>query len=167
MGRFQEITALSGLPSLAEKKQFYTVPDFKIGGTYEIGRPDTYEFGGQGGTTLESLGAEPLRTSYIAVGTPKWDSSGRVINAVLVSSVLRGRFSSLLLLLVRRTGRELLFSVAGSRSGKDHRYEPFLRDLSRCARPVGREQTQRRAGYEVPPVQHVRLCASQLSFAER
>jgi homoserine O-acetyltransferase/O-succinyltransferase len=90
MRRSEGITALSGLPSLAGLKRFFTVPDFKIGGTYTIGRPDTYEFGGQGGTTLETLAAGPLRTSYIAVGTPERDSAGRITNAVIINSYYVG-----------------------------------------------------------------------------
>ena len=90
MRRSCEITALSGLPSLTEKKQYYTIPSFKIGGSYTVGRTGTYEFGASDGTTLESLGAEPLRTSYIAVGTPDRDSSGRITNAVIVNSYYAG-----------------------------------------------------------------------------
>lgn len=90
MGRSRGITALSGLPSLARQKRFYTVPGFKIGGSYSIGEPTRYEFGGQGGTTLESLGAEPLRTSYIAVGTPERDSAGLITNAVIINSYYAG-----------------------------------------------------------------------------
>lgn len=90
MSRKRGITELSGLPSLAKKKRFHTIPDFKLGGSYNIGHPHLFEFGGEGGTTLESVGAEPLRTSYIAEGTPERDSSGRITNAVIVNSYYGG-----------------------------------------------------------------------------
>ena len=49
-----------------------------------------YELGGKGGVTLESLGAEPLRTAYIAVGTPKKDVNGQITNAVVISPYYSG-----------------------------------------------------------------------------
>lgn len=89
-GHLNTITPISGLRTLAPLKRFHTIPDFKIGGTYEIGDPSRYELGGEGGTTLESLGAEPLRTAYIAVGTPERDSDGRITNAVIISPYYSG-----------------------------------------------------------------------------
>jgi homoserine acetyltransferase len=86
----KKITGLSGVRSLRGLKRFHTIPGFRIGGTYEIGDPARYEYGGQGGTTLESLGAEPLRTSYIAVGTPERDHLGRIINALIISAYYAG-----------------------------------------------------------------------------
>jgi homoserine acetyltransferase len=86
----KEITPLSGVPELHELKQFYHVPNFKIGGTYELGNEAAYEFGGKGGVTLESLKQKPLRTAYIAVGTPKMDSNGKIINAVIISPYYSG-----------------------------------------------------------------------------
>ena len=68
------LTRASGIEGLNSLKQFYTVPNFKIGGTYEFGKEAAYEWGGSGGVTLESLGSAPLQTAYIAVGTP---SEGR------------------------------------------------------------------------------------------
>jgi homoserine O-acetyltransferase/O-succinyltransferase len=86
----QDVTALSGVRMLWNLKKFHSIPDFRIGGTYEIGNPLQYEFGGADGTTLEALGAGPLRTSYIAVGTPERDAAGRITNAVIVSSYYGG-----------------------------------------------------------------------------
>jgi homoserine O-acetyltransferase len=86
----KRITPLSGIPPLQELKQFYHVPNFKIGGTYELGNEAAYEFGGKGGTTLESLRQKPLRTAYIAVGTPKTDADGKIINAVIISPYYSG-----------------------------------------------------------------------------
>lgn len=79
----KSITRLSGIPELEVLKDYYSVPNFKIGGTYEFGHEASYEFGGKGGVTLESLGQKPLRTSYIAMGTPKRDANGKIINAVI------------------------------------------------------------------------------------
>ena len=82
----KSITRLSGIPELEPLKEYYSIPNFKIGGTYEFGNEASYEFGGKGGVTLESLGQKPLRTSYIAVGTPKRDANGKIINAVIFNS---------------------------------------------------------------------------------
>ena len=82
----KSITRLFGIPELEPLKEYFSVPNFKIGGTYEFGNEAAYEFGGKGGVTLESLGQKPLRTSYIAVGTPKRDANGKIINAVIFNS---------------------------------------------------------------------------------
>jgi homoserine acetyltransferase len=84
------ITRLSGVESLNALKKYYSFPNFKIGGQYDVGDAASYEFGGKGGVTLESLGAKPLRLSYIAVGTPKRDANGKIINAVLISPYYSG-----------------------------------------------------------------------------
>jgi len=81
---------LSGVKPLGRLKRYFSVPDFKLGGRYPIGDEARYEFGADNGTTLESLGAEPLRTAYIAVGTPQRDEQGRITNAVIVSSYYAG-----------------------------------------------------------------------------
>ncbi|SPF32868.1 Alpha/beta hydrolase fold (fragment) [Syntrophobacter sp. SbD1] len=86
----EPITRLSGVPDLASLKQYYSVPNFAIGGKYDPGKPSAFELGGAGGVTLESLGQEPLRLSYIAVGTPKRDTHGKIINAVIISSYYSG-----------------------------------------------------------------------------
>lgn len=85
-----DLTPLSGVRTLASLKKFQTIANFKIGGTYEIGDPSRYELGGEGGTTLESLGAGPLRTAYIAVGTPERDDEGRITNAIIISPYYSG-----------------------------------------------------------------------------
>ena len=46
--------------------------------------------GGEGGTTLESLGGGKLRTAYIAVGTPRRNAAGEITNAVVISSYYSG-----------------------------------------------------------------------------
>lgn len=84
------VTDLAGVPALRSLKRFYHVPDFKLGGTYAIGDPTVYESGADDGVTLESLGKEPLRTAYIALGTPERDNSGAITNAVIVNSHYSG-----------------------------------------------------------------------------
>ncbi|MFZ0932366.1 MAG: alpha/beta fold hydrolase [Syntrophobacteraceae bacterium] len=82
----EPITRLSGVADLASLKQYYSVPNFMIGGKYDPAQPSTFESGAAGGVTLESLGREPLRLSYIAVGTPERDKVGKIVNAVIISS---------------------------------------------------------------------------------
>ena len=89
-GKSRPLTALSGVRSLGSLKEFHTVEGFRIGGDYAVGDEQQYEFGGEGGVTLESLGAAPLRTAYIAVGTPQRDRQGRITNAVIISSYYSG-----------------------------------------------------------------------------
>lgn len=86
----ETITRLSGIEPLNALKKFYSVPNFKIGGHYDVGNEASFEFGGKGGVTLESLGAKPLRLAYIAVGTPKRDEKGKIVNAVLISPYYSG-----------------------------------------------------------------------------
>ncbi len=72
-----KITATCSQERLCQLKRFYEVPNFRIGGTYELSAPDKWAQGGEGGTTLESLGAGPLKTAYIALGTPVRNAAGR------------------------------------------------------------------------------------------
>jgi homoserine O-acetyltransferase len=71
-------------------KQYYEIPDFRLGGRYDLGNPSSWKFGGEGGKTLESLGAGKLRTAYIAVGTPRRNAAGEITNAVVVNSYYSG-----------------------------------------------------------------------------
>ncbi|MGC8602917.1 MAG: alpha/beta fold hydrolase [Desulfomonilaceae bacterium] len=86
----EPITRLSGVPHLASLKKYYSVPNFVLGGKYDQGKAFTFEFGGAGGVTLESLGRKPLRLSYIAVGTPERDTDGKIVNAVIISPYYTG-----------------------------------------------------------------------------
>ena len=52
-------------------KKTYEIANFKIGGKYDLSYPSKWEFGGEGGVTLESLGAGKLRTGYITIGTAR------------------------------------------------------------------------------------------------
>jgi len=86
----EPITRLSGVPALESLKKYYSVPNFAIGGKYDVQNEASFKFGGAGGATLESMGREPLRLSYIAVGTPERDKDGKIINAVLISPYYSG-----------------------------------------------------------------------------
>jgi homoserine acetyltransferase len=86
----EPITRLSGVPDLESLKKYYSVPNFAIGGKYDLSKEATFEFGGAGGVTLESLGRKPLRVSYIAVGTPRRDKDGKIVNAVIISPYYSG-----------------------------------------------------------------------------
>ncbi|GBC59475.1 alpha/beta hydrolase [Desulfonema ishimotonii] len=86
----KEITRLAGDPSLESLKEYYRIPNFRLAGEYDPDDEKSFEFGGKGGVTLESLGQEPLRTAYIAVGTPEKDENGKIINAVVINSFYSG-----------------------------------------------------------------------------
>lgn len=89
-GENRPVTALWGVRSLKRLKDFHTIEDFRLGGTYRPGEEADYEFGGEGGVTLESLRAGPLRTAYIACGTPERDAGGRITNAIVISPFYNG-----------------------------------------------------------------------------
>ena len=84
------VTASCGVEGLTLLKSFYAIPHFRIGGTYDLDDPSSWQSGGRGGVTLESLGEEPLRTACIAVGTPHRDPNGFIDNAVLFSPFYSG-----------------------------------------------------------------------------
>jgi homoserine O-acetyltransferase/O-succinyltransferase len=86
----EPITRLSGVPELDSLKKYYSLPNFVIGGKYDLGNESAFELGGAGGVTLESLGQEPLRLSYIAVGKPERDKDGKIVNAVIISPYYSG-----------------------------------------------------------------------------
>jgi homoserine O-acetyltransferase len=93
------VTSLAAAESLTRRssqeqhdglKKYYEISDFRLGGRYDLGNPSSWEFGGEGGKTLESLGAGKLRTAYIAVGTPRRNAAGEITNAVVISSYYSG-----------------------------------------------------------------------------
>ena len=86
----ESITRLSAIQQLHSLKKFYSIPNFRIGGRYQLDNKGDYEYGGTGGVTLESLGMNPLRTAYIAVGSPVRDENGKIINAVVINSYHSG-----------------------------------------------------------------------------
>ncbi|WP_419658478.1 hypothetical protein [Desulfosarcina variabilis] len=67
------ITRSAEIASLAHLKKYYKIPNFKIGGEYDLDDPASFASGGNGGVTLESLGHGSLRIGYIALGTLKKD----------------------------------------------------------------------------------------------
>ena len=87
----EAFTPASSTPTLASLKKYYDIPNFRIGGTYDLdAEPETWRDGGQGGTTLESLGSGPLKTAYIDVGTPIRNDAGEIINAIIISPYYSG-----------------------------------------------------------------------------
>jgi hypothetical protein len=82
--------AALGGGSAGREKLTYEVPNFRIGGKYDLAQPAAWADGGVGGTTLESLGAKPARTSYIAMGTPKRNAKGEIVNAIVINSYYSG-----------------------------------------------------------------------------
>ena len=86
----QPLTPRSVVAGLDKLKQAYEVKNFKIGGKYDLANPQSWENGGAGGTTLESLGTKPAYTSYIAMGTPKKNDKGEIINAIVINSYYSG-----------------------------------------------------------------------------
>src|SRR5688572_8393495 len=86
----QPLTPRSVVPALDSLKRTYEVPNFRIGGKYDLAQPAAWADGGVGGTTLESLGAKPARTSYMAVGTPKRNAKGEIVNAIVINSYYSG-----------------------------------------------------------------------------
>lgn len=101
-------TPASGIASLDSLKKYYEIPDFRIGGTYDLDAdPETWRGGGEGGTTLESLGSRPLRTAYIDVGTPVRNEDGEIINAVVVSPHYSGDATAMYSIWFPGTGNAL------------------------------------------------------------
>ena len=85
------VTPMSQIPAQDKYKRYYEIPNFRIGGTYNLdANPETWRSGGVGGRTLESLGAGPLQVAYIAVGTPKRNDKGEIVNAVIISTFYSG-----------------------------------------------------------------------------
>ena len=91
----QAVTERSAVAELDKLKQTYEVRNFRIGGKYDLANPKAWENGGEGGTTLESIGAAPARTSYIAVGTPQRNAKGEIVNAVVISTFFSGDATSM------------------------------------------------------------------------
>src|ERR1700760_1072676 len=71
-------------------KQYFEIPNFRLGGRYDLDNPSKWVDGGEGGTTLESLGGGKLRTAYIAVGTPRTNAAGEITNAIVINSYYSG-----------------------------------------------------------------------------
>ncbi|NJD25345.1 MAG: hypothetical protein FIB06_08045 [Betaproteobacteria bacterium] len=90
-GKMHAITPPSSIMAQDQHKKYYEIPGFRIGGKYNLDAdPATWRDGGEGGVTLESLGAPPLKVGYIAVGTPKRNDRGEIINAVIINTFYSG-----------------------------------------------------------------------------
>jgi homoserine acetyltransferase len=89
--RAKAFTPPSSIMAQDGLKKYYEIPNFRIGGKYDLdASPETWRNGGQGGTTLESLGAAPLRVAYIAVGTPRKNDKGEITNAFIINTFYSG-----------------------------------------------------------------------------
>ncbi|MCV6596675.1 MAG: alpha/beta hydrolase, partial [Mangrovicoccus sp.] len=86
----EALTPRSAVADLDAQKITVEIPDFRLGGTYDLSDPASFENGAPDGESLESLGAGPLKGAYIAVGTPKTDENGQIINAIVISSYYSG-----------------------------------------------------------------------------
>lgn len=86
----EAITARSAVADLDGLKQTVEIPEFRLGGTYDMADPASWENGAPDGVTLESLDSGPLKASYIAVGTPETDENGQITNAIVISSYYSG-----------------------------------------------------------------------------
>jgi homoserine O-acetyltransferase len=85
------LTPSSSVMAQDPLKKYFAIANFRIGGKYNLDAdPETWRDGGEGGTTLESLGAAPLKVAYIAVGTPRRNDRGEIINAVIINSFYSG-----------------------------------------------------------------------------
>ncbi|MGY4306366.1 homoserine O-acetyltransferase [Bradyrhizobium sp. USDA 4369] len=71
-------------------KKTVEIPNFRLGGKYDLSDPSKWENGGEGGVTLESLGAGKLHSAYIAIGTPRRNAAGDITNAVIINSYYSG-----------------------------------------------------------------------------
>jgi len=89
------LTRSADVASLASLKSYHAIPNFRIGGTYNLDDETSYDFGGEGGTTLESLGQPPLEIGYIAVGKPKKNAGGEIVNAVVINCHYSGGSTSM------------------------------------------------------------------------
>src|ERR1700721_3842710 len=61
-------------------KKTYEIANFRLGGKYDLSDPSKWENGGEGGTTLESLGAGKLGTAHLAFGAPGRNAAGGTTN---------------------------------------------------------------------------------------
>ncbi len=86
----ESFTRRSSQPQHDELKKTVEIANFRLGGKYDLSDPSKWEDGGEGGVTLESLGAGKLHTAYIAVGTPRRNAAGEITNAVIINSYYSG-----------------------------------------------------------------------------
>ncbi|OYX11001.1 MAG: alpha/beta hydrolase, partial [Rhizobiales bacterium 32-66-8] len=122
------LTALCSQQRLCNLKMFYQVPDFRIGGRYDLSAPATWANGGVGGTTLESLGSGPLRTAYIALGTPQRNAEGEITNAVVINAFYSGDATDMYAQWVEGTGLSGGSVIGPNRAIDTNRYYVVILD---------------------------------------
>lgn len=86
----------SAVPAFDPLKKYHAVPNFRLGGQYDLDREDSYEAGGAGGTTFESLGLAPVQLGYIELGTPHRGADGEIDNALLICPYYSGDSTNML-----------------------------------------------------------------------
>lgn len=86
----------SAVPAFAPRKRFHDIPGFRVGGTYRLGDPASYRDGGEGGVTLESLGAGPARVAWVELGSPHRDAAGEIDNCVVIQPYYSGDATNML-----------------------------------------------------------------------
>ncbi|MDA9432267.1 alpha/beta hydrolase [Bradyrhizobium sp. CCBAU 51627] len=86
----QPFTRRSSQMQHDELKKTYEIENFRLGGKYDLSDPSKWENGGEGGVTLESLGAGKLHTAYIAIGNARRNAAGEITNAVVINSYYSG-----------------------------------------------------------------------------
>jgi len=86
----------SAVPAFAHLKRFHDVPDFRLGGLYRYGDPASFRDGGEGGVTLESLGAGPARVAYLELGEKRLDAAGEVDNCIVIQPYYSGDATNML-----------------------------------------------------------------------
>src|SRR5258708_9312324 len=71
-------------------KQYYEIANCRLGCKCDLADPSKGENGGEGGVTLEWLGAGKLRTAYVAIGNARRNAAGEITNAVVINSYYSG-----------------------------------------------------------------------------
>ena len=147
-------------------KKYYEISNFKLGGKYDLtADPSKWENGGEGGTTLESLGGGKLRTAYIAIGTPRRNAAGEITNAVVISSYYSGDSTDMYEQWVKGTALSGGVPIIGpGRPIDTDRYYVVMVD------PLGTWGASKPSdglGHEIPAIQLLRHGAGQLPDAAR
>ena len=72
------LTPNSGSMEFDQLKRTYEIPNFRIGGKYNLDAdPETWRNGGEGGTTLESLAPRRSRLPTLRLARPSATTGGR------------------------------------------------------------------------------------------
>ena len=86
----------SAVAKFDDQKKYFSVADFKIGGKYNFDNEESYDLGGEGGKTFESLDLPPVQIGYITLGEPKRDKDGKINNAILLCPYYSGDSTNML-----------------------------------------------------------------------